>query len=184
MVKKIGIAGAGGLGSNVAVNLVRSGVTNLRIADFDTIDESNLNRQFYFRDQIGMVKVEALRENLMRINPDLSLEVENLKLDRSNMREFFSDCHIVVEAFDRSEYKSMLLEEVGDKELIICASGIGNHHLEDITIKKMGRNIYIVGDFSSDIETNRTFSAKVQIIASMMANILMERSGYYEDEDL
>ena len=42
---KIGIAGAGGIGSNVAVHLVRSGVESIKIADFDTIEKSNLNRQ-------------------------------------------------------------------------------------------------------------------------------------------
>ena len=46
----IGIAGAGGIGSNVAVNLVRSGVDNFIIADFDKIEESNLNRQYYFHN--------------------------------------------------------------------------------------------------------------------------------------
>ena len=45
---KIGIAGAGGLGSNVAVHLVRSGISSLKICDFDVIENSNLNRQFYF----------------------------------------------------------------------------------------------------------------------------------------
>ena len=59
----IGIGGAGGLGSNVAVNLVRSGITDIKIADFDVIEQSNLNRQFYFRDQIGQNKVNALYEN-------------------------------------------------------------------------------------------------------------------------
>ena len=47
---RIGIAGAGGLGSNCAMALVRSGITKLIIADFDSVDESNLNRQFYFHD--------------------------------------------------------------------------------------------------------------------------------------
>ncbi|GLI55689.1 hypothetical protein PM10SUCC1_12030 [Propionigenium maris DSM 9537] len=178
-IKKIGIAGAGGLGSNVAVNLVRSGVDNIKVADFDVIDESNLNRQFYFKDQVGRIKVEALRENLTRINPDLSIEVRDMKLDKSNMREFFSDCDIVVEAFDKSKYKSMLLEHVGRKELIVCGSGIGHYNLEEIGIKKMGKNIYIVGDFSSDIKDCKTYSTKVQIVASMMANIVMERGGFY-----
>lgn len=177
--KKIGIAGAGGLGSNVAVNLVRSGIDNIKVADFDVIDQSNLNRQFYFRDQVGMVKVEALRENLTRINPELSIEIEDMKLDETNMREFFSDCDIVVEAFDKSRYKSMLLEQVGRKELIVCGSGIAHHNLEEITVKQMGKNIYIVGDFSSDIKDCKTYSAKVQIVASMMANIVMERGGFY-----
>ena len=176
---KIGIAGAGGLGSNVAVNLVRSGITNIKVADFDVIDQSNLNRQFYFKDQVGMLKVEALYENLTRINPDLKLDIKNIKLDKSNTKKFFEDCDIVVEAFDKNKYKSMLLEEVGKKDLIVCGNGIGHHSLEDITVRKMGKNIYIVGDFITDIKDNKTYSSKVQIVASMMANIVMERSRHY-----
>ena len=48
---KIGIAGTGGIGSNVAMHLVRSGITNLKFGDFDRIEKSNLNRQFYFEEQ-------------------------------------------------------------------------------------------------------------------------------------
>ncbi len=71
---KIGIAGAGGIGSNVAVNLVRSSASALKIVDFDRVELSNLNRQFYFHDQIGRFKVEALAENLRRIRPECHLE--------------------------------------------------------------------------------------------------------------
>ena len=67
----IGIAGAGGLGSNCAMHLVRSGVRKFVIADFDTVSAGNLNRQFFFTDQIGRSKVEALAENLRRIEPSL-----------------------------------------------------------------------------------------------------------------
>jgi len=52
---RIGIAGAGGLGSNCAAALARSGVGTLVIADFDIVEELNLNRQYYFSDQIGMM---------------------------------------------------------------------------------------------------------------------------------
>ena len=54
---RVGIAGAGGLGSNCAMHIVRAGVTHLTVVDFDVVNESNLNRQFFFRDQIGMKKV-------------------------------------------------------------------------------------------------------------------------------
>ena len=57
---RIGIAGVGGIGSNVACMLVRSGLPFLKIIDFDVVDEGNLNRQFYFADQVGMQKVTAL----------------------------------------------------------------------------------------------------------------------------
>ena len=93
---RIGIAGAGGLGSNCAANLVRSGFKQLVIVDFDIVEYSNLNRQFFFCSQAGKPKVEMLRENLIAINPDLDLSIHSRKIDPGNMNDFFSGCHAVV----------------------------------------------------------------------------------------
>ena len=181
---RIGIAGAGGLGSNVAVHLVRTGIKKLKIADFDVIDESNLNRQFYFMDQVGKPKVEALRENLLRIAPDLDIEIVNEKLTRKNMRKTFNECEILVEAFDKKNYKSMLIEEcLFHKKLIVAASGIAHHDMDRIEVKNVGQRLCIVGDFSKDIEEYKTYSTKVSVISAMMANIVLEKGGFYEDGD-
>ncbi|MCS5422371.1 MULTISPECIES: sulfur carrier protein ThiS adenylyltransferase ThiF [Psychrilyobacter] len=179
---KIGILGAGGIGSNVAVNLVRSGVSNLKIADFDRIDLSNLNRQFYFHDQIGKSKVEMLKENLERIAPDLEIEIIDTKIEETNAKELFDDCDILVEAFDKKEYKKLLIEEFhSSNKLIVSASGIAHHDTDNILTKKFGENIYVVGDFKKGIEEYKTYSPKVLIVASIMANIVMEKGGYYEE---
>lgn len=178
---KIGILGAGGIGSNVAVNLVRSGVSNLKIADFDRIELSNLNRQFYFHDQIGKSKVETLKENLMRIEPNLEIEIIDEKIEKNNIKDLFSDCDILVEAFDKKEYKKLLVEEFyGSNKLIVSASGVAHHDIDDISTKKFGENLYVVGDFKKGIEEYKTYSPKVLIVASMMANIVMSKGGYYE----
>lgn len=179
---KIGILGAGGIGSNVAVNLVRSGISNLKIADFDRIDLSNLNRQFYFYDQIGRSKVEVLKENLERITPDLKIEIINTKIEKTNVKKIFDDCDILVEAFDKKEYKKLLIEEFhSSNKLIVSASGIAHHDIDNILTKKFGENIYVVGDFKKGIEEYKTYSPKVLIVASIMANIVMSKGGYYEE---
>ncbi len=67
---RIGVAGLGGLGSNLLSHLVRSGAVHFTVADFDTVSAGNLNRQFFFADQIGKRKTEAVAENLKRINPE------------------------------------------------------------------------------------------------------------------
>ncbi|MDD2542674.1 MAG: sulfur carrier protein ThiS adenylyltransferase ThiF, partial [Desulfuromonadaceae bacterium] len=92
----VGIAGVGGLGSAVAVALARVGVGTLVIADFDVVEPSNLNRQQYFIDQIGRYKVDALVENLQRINPFISVEAHRVVLDPDNIPAIFSPCSIVV----------------------------------------------------------------------------------------
>jgi len=178
---KIGILGAGGIGSNVAVNLVRSGVSNIKIADFDKLDLSNLNRQFYFHDQIGRSKVEMLKENLERIAPDLKIEIIDRKIEKNNVKELFDDCDILVEAFDKKEYKKLMIEEFhSSNKLIVSASGIAHHDIDNILTKKFGKNIYVVGDFKKGIEEYKTYSPKVLIVASIMANIVMSKGGYYE----
>jgi sulfur carrier protein ThiS adenylyltransferase len=180
-MKKIGIAGAGGIGSNVAVNLIRSGVKNIKIVDFDVIDRSNLNRQFYFEDQIGILKSEAIYENLTRIDKSANIESINTKLDKRNIKEIFSDCEIIVEAFDVKENKTMLIEELlGSKDLIISASGIADYDIESMKVTKITHNLYIVGDNKKDICQYKTYSSKVTAAAAMMANLVLKKGGFYE----
>ena len=111
----VGVAGVGGLGSNVAVHLVRAGVKRLILADFDIVSPSNLNRQFFFRDQVGRRKVEALAENLRRIEPGLELTLYDVRLDAANLPPLFGACDVVVEAFDNVASKSALLSALRDK---------------------------------------------------------------------
>ena len=86
---KVGIAGCGGLGSNIAMLLVRAGVSQFVIVDFDKVEISNLNRQFYFLKDIGKPKIEAISENLLQINPDISIETVNKKLSANDIYEVF-----------------------------------------------------------------------------------------------
>src|SRR5665647_898985 len=69
----VGIIGLGGLGSNAAMMLARSGIGHFVLADPDQVDESNLARQLYFPDQLGALKTDALAETLLRIDPALDL---------------------------------------------------------------------------------------------------------------
>lgn len=102
---KIGLAGAGGLGSNCARFLVCCGFKQLKIVDFDRVEYSNLNRQFYFLHQVGQLKVDALDQNLAQINPDLKTEKLPLRIDQTNVNQLFNDCRILVEALDGLKLK-------------------------------------------------------------------------------
>ncbi len=176
----IGIAGAGGLGSNIAMHLIRSGVGNLKIVDFDRIDESNLNRQFFFRDQIGRVKVEALKENLQRIDPTLSVVGVPVKITSENVEELFHDCHIIIEALDKAEYKRVVVQYGIEQNLFtLGASGIAHYDIETVTTKKLRDKLYLVGDFTKDIGMYQTYSTKVSVVAAHMANIVLDQGGFY-----
>ena len=170
---QIGIAGVGGIGSNVAHNLVRSGIESLTIVDFDRVEESNLNRQFYFRDQIGRYKVEALQENLRRIRPILRIEAVVARIDSANCPALFADSHLIVEGFDGSTDKKMLMEILGDKKMVISACGIAGSDLTTIRTRRLG-NCFIVGDFSSDCADAQLFAHKVITVAGHMTRLILQ----------
>ena len=173
---KIGIAGLGGLGSNCAMNLVRSGFKQFKLIDFDKVEYTNLNRQFYFEDQVKMLKTKALSINLKRINPDLEIETFALKIEQSTSEDLFRDCDVIIEALDRADYKSMLVSKILPLgKLTVCASGIagiGNSDL--INIHWLKRNLVIVGDLSSDIKNKPPLSPKLNIAAAKQADVVLE----------
>lgn len=176
--KTVGIAGAGGLGSNCAAALVRCGIGKLVIVDFDMVSESNLSRQFYFKDQVGMKKTDALSVNLRRIDPDVRLEMLDLKLDKENIPSFFSDCDVIVEAFDLADQKQMLIETVlsrlPDKPLVIGIGMAGYGMNETVHLRKEG-NLYICGDETSEIsEDLPPIAPRVGMVANMQANVVLE----------
>lgn len=176
--KTVGIAGAGGLGSNCAAALVRSGLGKLIIADYDFVDEGNLNRQFYFIDQIGMPKVDALRQNLLRINPHLDLETRNIRLNPQNIAEVFSDVDVLVEAFDQAEQKEMLMETAlsiwQGRPLIVGLGMAGYGNSESLIVKKYDE-LYICGDETEEISLdNPPLAPRVGIVSNMQANVAIE----------
>ena len=173
---KIGVAGLGGLGSNVLSHLVRAGVRRFVAADFDVVSESNLNRQFFFADQIGRKKTEALAENLRRINHDLELDFRDLRLTAENISEVFAGCDVVVEAFDKAEAKTMLIGTLADSGIpVVAASGLaGFGKSNDIQVRKAGKNLYLAGDLVSGISPELApASPRVGIAAAMEANTVV-----------
>lgn len=173
---RIGLAGAGGLGSNCAMNLVRVGFKKLTIIDFDIISPANLDRQFYFIDQVGMHKIDALKENLLRINPDLEIKSINKEIEKSNIKDLFSDCDIVAECFDKAEFKTMLVKELlGTNKFIVSVSGLGGvGSSDDIKIHKIKQNLVIIGDLRSDINEKPALSPRVNIAAAKQADVILE----------
>lgn len=176
--KTVGIAGCGGLGSNCAIALARTGIGKLVIADFDIVEESNLNRQYYFFDQIGLPKAEALRTNIERVNPKTVVENHVVLLKSENIPSIFKNCDIIVEAFDKTEMKEMIMKVISntfpEKYLImgIGMAGWGGNNL--FTDKHFGKLI-ICGDGVNEIsEDNPPIAPRVGIVANMQANAVLE----------
>lgn len=171
----VGVAGLGGLGSNVAIALARVGVGHLVIADFDVVEPSNLNRQQYFVDQIGFFKTDALTFNLKKINPFINISAHTVKLLQDNIPFIFSNCHVIVEAFDRADMKTMLIHTVLEKlpdVYIVAASGLAGYGPNnDITTRRISKKLFVVGDLVSEAKPGRGLMApRVGIAAHHQAN--------------
>ena len=106
----VGVAGLGGLGSHIAVHLARLGVGRLVLVDFDVVDVTNLHRQHYTMQDVGVPKTLALLEQLEAINPYLDYETHTERVIPANAARLFAGCDVVCEAFDRAEQKAMLIE--------------------------------------------------------------------------
>lgn len=174
----VGIAGAGGLGSAVAISLARAGVGRLVIADFDRVEPSNLNRQQYAVRQIGRRKVDALRENLRAINPFSEYTVHAVRVTRRNVGRLFGAAEVLVEAFDTAEAKHMLIDAwlaLHPDRPIVAASGVagygGNRKLRT---RRMG-TLYVCGDGESECPRGVSpMAPRVGIVANMQANLVVE----------
>ena len=174
---KVCILGLGGLGSNVAVLLARSGIGSLKLVDFDTVEASNLNRQQYRISHIGMKKTEAMKSIIREINPFVEVDILDIKVDRENIYSIVGDIEIVVEAFDRAETKAMILEELlTDKnKIVVSASGMaGLGSANEIVTRKIKDNFYLIGDNYSDYEEySGIMSTRVMICAAHQANMVL-----------
>lgn len=146
----VGIAGVGGLGSQVALALARIGIGHLILADFDVVEPSNLNRQQYFIDQIGQPKVEALAHTLERVNPCVAVSANNVRVTPDNITHLFAGADILVEAFDVAQQKAMLVEtyrrHFPDRTLVAASGLAGCHPSNSVVTRRAGHNLVLVGD--------------------------------------
>jgi sulfur carrier protein ThiS adenylyltransferase len=174
----VGVAGCGGLGSNCAMALARVGVGTLVIADFDIVSVENLDRQYYFRDQVGQKKVLALSENIRRVNPDIVVQAHDLRLGPDEVVRVFKDCRLIVEAFDRADQKLMIIETVSERfpdKFIIAASGLAGYGNNNALRTRRLGSLFICGDEVSEVTPELPpLAPRVAAVAAMQANQALE----------
>ena len=172
----IGVAGLGGLGSNIALSLARVGVKKLVLADFDVVEPSNLNRQQYFVRHIGLKKTQALKELINDVNPFVEVETHDIFLDEKNVASVFGECEILCEAFDNVAGKAMILNEAGaslKEKKIIGASGMAGYFSSNlIKTIKFAKNVYLCGDLTNEAKIGQGLMApRVAVCANHEANL-------------
>lgn len=175
---RVGVAGLGGLGSQVAIALARTGFGTLVLADFDVVEPSNLNRQQYFVDQLGQPKTRALTDTLGRINPYVRPVAHAVRLTPENIPEIFAGCSVLVEAFDRADQKAMLIEAAlrGLPETwVVAASGLAGYGEADaIRTHRLGPRLFVVGDLEAEARPGTGLMApRVGVAAHAQANLAL-----------
>ena len=182
----VAICGLGGLGSNVAISLARAGIGKLILIDFDRVDITNLHRQQYKANQLGMNKTDALRDNLLEIAPYVTLETHTICVKEENVTHLLQDADIICEAFDDAECKAMLtnlvLEEMPDKYLVAASGMAGFGSVNSIRTRKITSKFYLCGDEKSDVQSEGGLvSSRVMLCAAHQAHtVLRILAGEFE----
>jgi adenylyltransferase/sulfurtransferase len=106
---RVVIAGAGGLGSPIALYLTAAGVGTLRIIDNDKVELSNLNRQILHGDKdIGQAKTASAYEKLTKLNKNVTLETVHITIDESNAAQLTEGFDVIVDAMDNMPTRYLL----------------------------------------------------------------------------
>ena len=174
----VAVCGLGGLGSNIAILLARAGIGKLILCDFDRVDITNLHRQQYKVDQIGIDKTVALAENLKEIAPYISLEVHTARITEANAVMLLRDADIICEAFDNAECKAMLtdmvLSEMPDKYLVAASGMAGLGSGNSIQTRRITKRFFLCGDLESDIVNGMgLISTRVALCAAHEAHTVL-----------
>ena len=170
---KVAVVGLGGLGSNVAMWLARLGVGQLLLYDFDKVELSNLNRQYYFLEDVGHYKDTALLRHLQAVNPYGNYQSRVVRLTEDNLAELVSEAHIVCEALDSPEAKALLvngvLEHHPDKDLVAASGLAGFASSSSMQVRRVTSHFYLCGDGMSDMLELPLCGARVGLCAAQQA---------------
>jgi sulfur carrier protein ThiS adenylyltransferase len=162
----------------------------LIIADFDIVDITNLNRQIYYIDQLGKSKTDAAKENLLKINPYISIEDYNIMLKPTNIYRILDKADAVAECFDAPDQKQMIVEtvlsEFRDVPIFSASgmAGIGGSNM--IKTKYISNRHIICGDLETSAQIGMGLMApRVAIAAAHQANAIIKYllDGKIEKDD-
>ena len=174
----VAVCGLGGLGSNIAFVLARAGVGKLILIDFDSVDITNLHRQQYKANQIGMSKTQALKENLLEIAPYVAIETHKVRITEINAEELLEKADVICEAFDDAESKAMLvnlvLERMPEKYLVAASGMAGFGSANTIQTRRISKRFYLCGDGTSDVQAEGSLVAsRVMLCAAHQAHTVL-----------
>ncbi|PKK40303.1 Sulfur carrier protein adenylyltransferase ThiF [Clostridiaceae bacterium JG1575] len=166
------IVGLGGLGSHIALSLVRSGVRILYLADSDRVDETNLHRQSYGWAAVGKLKTQALSQELLALNPDCDLTLCPSVTPRA-LEGLLDRVDLIIEAVDEAKTKAWIAQTILSQEgpPLISASGMaGLSSFNQLRVHQKGPRWILCGDGVSHLSPNAAlYAPRVQACAAAQA---------------
>ena len=168
--KTVGIIGLGGLGSHVAYMMAKSGVTRIIAADFDEVSATNLARQYYMIDQVGLPKTMALEYMLRFLMPDLRFTAHQERVTAENIGDIFGESDLMFECVDDADTKAMLFglarTTMSDVPWVFVSGIGGAHSASEMKVRRVAPNIAVVGD-EAHPDTEGVTISRVMQAASM-----------------
>ena len=175
--KNILVVGCGGVGGSAILSLVRSGIMNITVIDYDKVVESNLNRQeVAFISTIGKNKVDAIKDMILDINKYVSVNNVNLFIDESNIKELFDNNNFdyVIDCCDSIKTKEAIILECIKRDIkFITSCGAGfRMHPEMLRIMSLDKTTgdplaRILRKWAKDNHINK----KIMVMCSLEAPI-------------
>lgn len=127
--KSAAVIGCGGLGCNVCIHLAGAGIGRLYVCDYDTVSESNLNRQFIYNfSQIGKAKSDTMCSFLKAYAPDIEIIPVNKKIGSSGDLSFAEKCDIIILAVDNNETRRLANEFCRQSKIPLVSGGISGFY--------------------------------------------------------
>lgn len=123
--KSCAVIGLGGLGTNVAVHLAGAGIGKMYLCDFDTVSESNLNRQFFYtRNDTGKAKTEALKKRLSAYAPECSIVTVKEEINDISELKFSDKCDIIFSCVDNNKARLLIEDFCRENGIALVHGGI------------------------------------------------------------
>lgn len=163
--KTAAVIGLGGLGCNVAVHLAGAGFKKIYLCDYDTVSESNLNRQFFYRkEDIGKRKTARARIFLSAYAPETEFVNEDVKITSVDDLQFAKDCDILFSALDNSDTRRILESFAKEQGIPLVFGGIDNFY--GIV------NLYLPDESTSPEELGLSEKGKALLSVSATAGVI------------
>ena len=132
---KVFVAGAGGLGSPVSTYLAVAGVGKIILVDFDSVDLSNLNRQFLHHEKdIGREKIKSAEEKLLSMNPEIKVETIREKITDENAGSIVPPCDLIIDALDNFDTRHVLNRLAVERNIPLIHGAVSGYRGQATTI--------------------------------------------------